>query len=623
MSPFYTKEILYFIYYMKMIKMPGKVLRIDLTSESFEEEEIEENTRRKFLGGRGFGAKILYDELPAGTDPFSAENIVVIATGPLTGTKTPSSGRHVVVSKSPATGGITFASSGGTWAVEFRKAGYDAIVIKGKASAPTYLWLNDGNVEFRDASKHWGKLVSEVDDRIREETDEKAKVLQIGIGGEKKSYMAAIMNEKYRAAGRTGLGAVMGSKNLKAIAVKGTKEIEVANSIALRRAADKAMKIISENDVTKEEGGLNSYGTAVLTNIVNAAGIYPTKNFQTAVFTDAEKISGEKMKETIFVKRTACHECPIECGRWVKIEEGKYKGIEGESLEYETSWAFGGQCGVSDLGAIAKANYTCNEYGLDTISVGNTIGFAMELYDRGILTEDDVGFELKFGDPDAMLRMIELIARREGFGDVLADGTRKAAEKIGKGSEYYTMQVKGLELPAYDPRGARGIGLNFATANRGGCHVSGYTIAAEIVGSPLRVDPFDTSEDKVDLTILFQNFTAAVDSAVNCLFLTFAIGAEEYANLIASVTGWEGYGAEELLKTGERIFALERMFNKREGFGRKDDTLPDRLLTEPLPEGPAKGKVHPLEEMLPVYYKKRGYDEEGHPTEEKLKELGL
>jgi len=255
--------------------------------------------------------------------------------------------------------------------------------------------------------------------------------------------------------------------------------------------------------------------------------------------------------------------------------------------------------------------------------VGNTIGFAMELYDRGILTEDDVGFELKFGDPDAMLRMIELIARREGFGDVLADGTRKAAEKIGKGSEYYTMQVKGLELPAYDPRGARGIGLNFATANRGGCHVSGYTIAAEIVGSPLRVDPFDTSEDKVDLTILFQNFTAAVDSAVNCLFLTFAIGAEEYANLIASVTGWEGYGAEELLKTGERIFALERMFNKREGFGRKDDTLPDRLLTEPLPEGPAKGKVHPLEEMLPVYYKKRGYDEEGHPTEEKLKELGL
>ncbi len=607
----------------RVIKMPGRVLRIDLTLESFEEKEIEEETRRKFLGGRGLGAKVLYEELPAGTDCFSPENIVVIATGTLTGTKSPSSGRHVMISKSPATGGITFTSAGGTWAAELRKAGYDAIVIKGKAEKPTYLWATDGGVEFKDASKYWGKYVIEVDDGIRAETDEEAKVLQIGIGGEKRSYMAAVMNEKYRAAGRTGLGAVLGSKNLKAIAVKSTKEVEVANPVAFRRAAEKAMKIISENDVTKEGGGLYSYGTAVLTNIINASGIYPTRNFQTGVFKDAEEISGEKMAETILVKRTACHECPMECGRWIKIEKGKYKGIEGESLEYETSWAFGGQCGVSDLGALAKVNYICNEYGLDTISVGNTIGFAMELFEKEMISRKDVGFKLKFGDDKAVVRMTELIAKREGFGDVLADGTRKAAEKIGKGSEYYTMQVKGLELPAYDPRGAMGIGLNFATANRGGCHVSGYTIAAEIVGQPMKVDPFDTSEKKVDLTILFQNFTAAVDSAVNCLFLTFAVGAEEYADMIAGVTGWDGYGVEEFLKTGERIFALERMFNKREGFGRKDDTLPERLLKEPMPEGPAKGKVHPLEEMLKVYYEKRGYDEEGHPTEEKLKELEL
>lgn len=603
--------------------MSGKILRIDLTSASFKEEEIDEETCRKFLGGRGLGAKILYDELPAGTDPFSAENIVVIATGPLTGTKTPSSGRHVVVSKSPATGGMTFSSSGGTWSVDFRKTGYDAIVVKGKAEKPTYLWISDGGVEFRDASKFWGKQVIEVDDGIRAETEEEAKVLQIGIAGEKKSYMAAIMNEKYRAAGRTGLGAVLGSKNLKAIAVKGTKEIEVANPIGLRRAADKAMKIISENAVTKEEGALYSFGTAVLTNIMNAAGIYPTRNFQTGVFADAEKISGEKMAETILVKRTACHECPIACGRWIKIDKGKYAGIEGESLEYETSWAFGGQCGVSELDALAKANYVCNEYGLDTISCGNTIGFAMELFERGILTEDDVGFELKFGDADAMVRMTELMAKRGGFGDVLADGTVKAAERIGKGSEYYAMQVKGLELPAYDSRGAMGIGLNFATANRGGCHVTGYTIAAEAVGSPLKVDPLDASDEKVDLTILFQDFTAAVDSAVNCLFLTFAVGAEVWAEMIAGVAGWEDYGLEEFLKTGERIYALERMFNKREGFGRKDDTLPERLIKEPMPDGPAKGKVHPLEDMLKVYYEKRGYDQEGHPTEEKLKELGL
>lgn len=603
--------------------MSGKILRIDLTSESFKEEEIEEETRRKFLGGRGLGTKILYDELPAGTDPFSAENIVVIAVGPLTGTKTPSSGRHVVVSKSPATGGVTFTSSGGTWAAELRKIGYDAIVIKGKADKPTYLWINDGNVEFRDAGKYWGKLVSETDDGIRAETEEEAKVLQIGIGGEKKSCMAAVINEKYRAAGRTGLGAVLGSKNLKAIALKGTKEAEVANSVAMSRAADRALKKIAESDVTKEGGALYSYGTAVLTNIINASGLYPTRNFQTGVFKDAEKISGETMAETILEKRTACHECPMECGRWIKIDKGRYKGIEGESLEYETSWAFGGQCGVSDLGALAKVNHLCNEYGLDTISVGNTIGFAMELFEKGIITKKDVGFKLKFGDDKAMVSMTELIAKREGFGDVLADGTRKAAEKMGKGSEYYAMQVKGLEFPAYDSRGAMGIGLNFATANRGACHVSGYTIAAEIVGAPMKVDPFDAGEEKVDLTILFQDFTAAIDSAVNCLFLSFAVGAEEWADMIAGAAGWDGYGVEEFLKTGERIFALERMFNKREGFGRKDDTLPERFLKEPMPEGPAKGKVHPLEDMLKVYYEKRGYDENGHPTEDKLKELGL
>jgi len=603
--------------------MSGKILRIDMTSESFKEEETDEATCRKFLGGRGLGAKILYDELAAGTDPFSAENIVVIATGPLTGTKTPSSGRHVVISKSPATGGMTFSSSGGTWAVEFRKTGYDLIVLKGKAEKPTYLWISDGVVEFRDASKFWGKQVIEADDGIRAETDEEAKVLQIGIAGEKKSYMAAILNEKYRAAGRTGLGAVLGSKNLKAIAVKGTKEIEVANSIAMRRAADKAMKIILENAVTKEDGALHTYGTAVLTNIMNGLGIYPTRNFQTGVFADAEKISGESMAETIFVKRTACFECPMECGRWIKIDKGKYAGIEGESLEYETTWAFGGQCGVSELDALAKANYVCNEYGVDTISCGNTIGFAMELFERGILTKGDIGFELNFGDADAMVRMTELIAKREGFGDVLADGTVKAAEKIGKGSDYYTMQVKGLELPAYDPRGAMGIGLNFATGNRGGCHVTGYTIAAEAVGAPLKVDPLDASDDKVDLTILFQNFTAAVDSAVNCLFLSFAVGAEVWAEMIAGVAGWDGYDVEEFLKTGERIYALERIFNKREGFGRKDDTLPERLIKEPMPDGPAKGNVHPLDELLKVYYDKRGYDHEGHPTEEKLKELGL
>lgn len=601
----------------------GKILSVDLTTMRFEEQDMDKGVARRFLGGRGLGTKVLYDELASEVEPFSPQNIVVIATGPLTGTKTPSSGRHFVISKSPATGGITFTSSGGTWAVELKKAGYDAIIIKGKAEKPTYLWLNDGSIEFKEASKFWGKLVKEVDDGIRAETDEEAKVLQIGIAGEKRSCIAAVMNEKYRAAGRTGLGAVLGSKNLKAIAVKGTKEVLVAEAVELSRVTDKILKKIQQSDVTKEGGGLNSFGTAVLTNVINASGIYPTRNFQTGTFKDAGEISGEKMAETILVKTTACFECPIECGRWIKVEKGKYAGVEGESLEYETCWAFGGQCAVNDINALAKANDLCNEYGLDTISTGSTIGFAMELVQRGIVSRQDVGVDLTFGNDEAMVRMVELIGKREGFGDILADGTRAAAKRIGKGAEYYAMQVKGLEMPAYEPRGAMGIGLNYATANRGGCHVSGYTIAAEILGIPIKADPFDSGKDKVGLTILFQNLTAAVDSSGNCLFLTFALGADDYVEMIKYVTGWTDYNVDEFLKTGDRIFALERMFNKREGFSRKDDRLPERLLKEPMPEGAPKGKVHPLDDMLDIYYEARGYDAEGHPTGEKLKELGL
>jgi aldehyde:ferredoxin oxidoreductase len=601
----------------------GKILRVDLSSSSYKSQDLDEKTAREFLGGRGLGAKILYDEQNAGIDPFSPENILVFATGPLTGTKTPSSGRHFVISKSPATGGMTFASSGGTWAVELKKAGYDAVVVKGKAKKPTYLWIEDGDVELKSAEAFWGKFVSETDEGIRDETHSDAKVLCIGPAGEKKSFIASVMNEKYRAAGRTGLGAVMGSKNLKAIVVKGEKNVEVANSIGVTRAVAKAIKKISESDVTKEDGGLNAYGTAVLTNVMNASGIYPTKNFQTGTFEDAEDISGERMAETLLEEKTACYECPIECGRRVKVKSGKYAGVEGESLEYESSWAFGGQCGVNDLGALAKANHLCNEYGLDTISTGSTIGFAMELMERGIISKDKVGLNLIFGNDDAMIKMIEMMGRQEGFGNVLGDGTKVASEKIGNGAEYYAMQVKGLELPAYDPRGVFGLGLNYATANRGGCHVSGYTIAAEILGTPLKADPFDSSGEKVDLTILFQDLTAAVDSSGNCLFLTLALDADDYAEMTKSVVGWEDYTVDELLTTGERIFALERLFNKREGFGRKDDTLPERLLKEPMPEGAPKGKVHPLEEMLDMYYSKRGYNSDGHPEEETIKKLGL
>jgi aldehyde:ferredoxin oxidoreductase len=301
----------------------------------------------------------------------------------------------------------------------------------------------------------------------------------------------------------------------------------------------------------------------------------------------------------------------------------EYPETEGESLEYETIWAFGGECGIKDLDAVALANYLCNEYGMDTISTGVTIGFAMELFERGYITEKDVGFNLEFGNPDAMIKMLEKMAHREGFGTVLADGSWAATKKIGKGAEYYSISVKGLELPAYDPRGAYGIGLNYATSNRGAAHVNGYTIAAEIVGAPLKVDPFDSGSDKVGLTILFQDLTAAVDSAGECLFMTFSVGADEFAPMLAATMGWDDYTPEEFVKTGERIYALERLFNQREGFSKKDDNLPERFLKEEMPEGIAKGRTHPLESMLKTYYDQRGYDEEGHPKLEKLRELDL
>lgn len=612
--------------------MFGKILRVDLTSKSYEIEKLEEDFMRKYLGGRGLGAKILYDELKPGTDPLSPENLFIIATGILTGSKAPSGSRYSITTRSPLTGAILSANSGGYWGTHLRRAGFDAIIIKGKADKPTYLWIHDNKIEFRDALKVWGKKVIKGDEILRSETDEEAKVMQIGIAGEQMSHIAAVMNDKYRAAGRGGGGAVLGSKNLKAIVVKGEKEPKPANPIQMRRAIDKTIKALETHPAgggaTKEGGGLNTLGTAVLVNVINAAGIFPTRNFQTGMFEKAEDISGEKIVETILKKTVACFRCPMECGRWVTIKGGKYGDkeypiTEGESLEYESIWAFGGELANNNLDSIALANYLCNEYGLDTISVGVTIGFAMELYEKGLITKDDIGFELEWGNAEAMIKLLEMIAHREGFGEILADGSRAAAKKLGNGTEYYSIQVKGLELPAYDPRGSFGIGLNYATSNRGAAHVNGYTIAAEIVGAPLKVDPFDGGADKVGLTILFQDLTAAVDSIGECLFTTFSVGADEFALLIASMMGWKDYTADEFIKTGERIYALERLFNQREGFKREDDSLPERLIKEKMPDGPAKGKTHPLESMLNIYYEQRGYDAEGHVTKQKLNELDL
>ncbi len=598
-----------------------KILRVDLTNGKIEVENLKESFAEKFLGGRGFGAKILYEELKAGVDPFSPENIIVFATGPLTGTRTPESGRHTVISKSPLTGGIGTSTSGGFWGYMLKKAGFDAIVVKGSAEKPVYLWVEDGKAEIRPAEHLWGKLVSEADDMIREETEKRAKVLQIGPAGEKKSLISAVINDKYRAAGRCGLGAVMGSKKLRAIAVSGDQDIQIADPEKFEEAVEKAKELIAESDVTKEGGLLNSYGTDGIMNIINASGLLPTKNFQTGVFNKAEEISGEKMADTILERRVGCYNCSIRCGRWVKAGFMGYE-IEGESLEYENVWAFGADCEIGDLNPIAVANYLCNEYGFDTISAGNTIAFAMELMERGVITEEDTGIDLRFGNGQAMIEMLNKMAKREGFGDILADGTRKASERIGGNAGYYAIHVKGLELPAYDPRGAFGMGLNYATSNRGAAHVNGYTISPEIFGVPSKVDPYDYSESKVELTIYLQDITAAIDSSVTCLFNVFAFGEEEYGNMVSAATGWK-YSGKDFLLTGARIYAVERLFNSREGLSRKDDTLPVRFFKEPMPEGPAKGNTVPLEEMLSRYYDLRGYSSEGVPTQEKLKELEI
>ncbi len=597
-----------------MKALNGKILRINLTTGKISKEPIEESLARNYLGGRGLASKILYDELPAGTDPLSPENKLIFAAGPLTGTSAPTGGRYMVVTKGPLNGAIASSNSGGFFGKEFKTAGYDLIIFEGKAEKPVYVWIKDDEVEIRDASDLWGKNTHETTDILMERVgDNKAKVACIGPAGERLSLIACIINDKHRAAGRTGVGAVMGSKNLKAVVVRGTGKVELANADKFREAQKASMGKIRENPTTSQ--GLPAYGTAVLVNIINENGLLPTRNFQSGVFEGASKISGETLADTYLTKNTHCFACPIGCGRATKIN-----GREGEGPEYEVAWSFGADCGVDDLKAIIEANYLCNELGLDGISAGATIAAAMELYERGYIPKEDLdGPELKFGSAEAIVEYTRKMGLREGFGDKLAEGSYRLASAYGHPE--LSMSVKKQELPAYDPRGAQGHGLEYATSNRGGCHVRGYMISPEILGAPEKIDP-QVLEGKPTWVKTFQDLTAFIDASGLCLFTSFALGADEYGAMTAAATGWDIDG-NEVLKIGERIWNLERLFNLREGFDKDDDTLPERLLKEPMPEGPNKGTVHKLGELLPEYYKIRGWDENGVPTEEKKKELGL
>jgi len=594
----------------------GKILRVDLTKGEWKVEELDPKLGAKFIGGRGLGSKILFDEIDPKVDPFSPNNKLIMATGPLTGTGASAAGRYMVITKAPLTGTIACSNSGGHFGAELKFAGFDLIIFEGKAKGPVYLYIEDGKAEIRDAKSIWGKTTHETTDQILSETDMDARVACIGPAGEKLVRYACVINDKHRAAGRSGVGAVMGSKNLKAVAVKGSGSITIANKEAFRKVTLDVFQKVKANPVTST--GLPTYGTAVLVNIINASGIFPTRNFREGVFEGAEKISGEAIVDDILVRNRACYACPIACGRVVKVTNPKYECF-GEGPEYESDWSMGACCGIDNLDAIAKGNYLCDTLGFDPISAGVTIACGMELFEKGIISTKEVGRSLNFGDEDAMVEMIRAIGYREGFGDALAEGSYRLGEKYGHAE--YSMSVKKQEFPAYDGRGVQGMGLQYATSNRGACHVRGYLISPEILGSPQKLDPFET-EEKAGWVKAFQDLTGVVDSAGLCLFNTFAFGGPEILEYLKAATGIE-MSLEELMKVGERIWNLEKVFNLKAGITGKEDRLPDRLTKEPMPSGPAKGKVVELGKMLPEYYELRGWDKEGVPTREKLKELGL
>ena len=593
----------------------GSIVRINLTTGSVKKESPCEKTMKEFIGGRGYATKVLYDELPKGTDPLSPENKLIFANGPLTGKGAPASGRYMVVTKSPLNNYIASSNSGGFWGAELARAGWFMIILEGKAQKPSYIWINDDKVEIRDASAFWGLDSHEATDKLLAAVgDDKAKVACIGPAGERLSKLASVMNDKNRAAGRSGVGAVMGSKNLKAIVVKGSSRPHVENQDEMKSVLATAMEKLKTNPVTSQ--GLPTYGTAVLVNVINQIGGYPVRNWQGAYMPEADSQSGETLARDFLVKRYSCFGCPIGCGRVTKVGER-----EGEGPEYESIFSFGVCCGVEHLEPIIEANYLCNEYGLDTISAGVTIAAAMELYEKGYIKKEELegGPELKFGSGDAVVYWTKKMGLVDGFGKKLAMGSYALCEMYGHPE--FSMTAKKLEMPAYDGRAVQGIGLNYATSNRGGCHVRGYTTSPEVLGLPQKLDPADY-QSKPTWVKIFQDLTAAIDSSGMCLFTSFALGADDYAAFLKAATGFE-YDAAEALKAGERIWNIERLFNLREGMDTAEDTLPSRLLNEPIPEGPAKGMVSHLPEMLPEYYKLRGWDAKGIPTTGKLEELGL
>ncbi|MFP4331506.1 MAG: aldehyde ferredoxin oxidoreductase family protein [Spirochaetaceae bacterium] len=595
----------------------GKMIRVNLTTGDISYEKTPMDLAKQYIGGRGLGTRMLINEIDPNVDAFSPENKLIFMTGPLSNTQAPTGGRYMVITKSPLTGTAASSNSGGVWGAYLKKAGYDGIVFEGKSEKPVYLVVNEQTVELKDAGHVWGKRVEETTEILSAESGQKkVSVSCIGPAGERKVLFASIMNEVHRAAGRSGVGAVMGSKNLKAVVTWGKAESPIAEKDDFRQAVRDSVKKLKEGAITGQ--GLPALGTKVLDNIINQNGMYPTRNAIDVMFEGVENMSGEALVEKGYLKQnTGCYMCPIRCARDVETPSGRKM----EGPEYETGWAFGPMCGIDDLNAICEANYACNDLGMDTISAGVTISCMMEMWEKGLIPGDDIGKGPKpnFGSTESLLYYLKQAAYREGIGDKLANGSYRFADSYGHPE--YSMTVKKQELAAYDPRGVQGHGLQYAVGNRGADHVRAYLISPEILGVPEKLDPQEL-DSKPQWAVIFQNLTGVIDSAGLCLFTSFSLGAEDYTRLINAATGFN-MSVEEILQVGERIWNMERKFNQDAGIDPKEDTLPKRFFDEPAKEGPNKGKVHMLPQMLPKYYELRGWTTDGRPTPEKLKELSL
>ena len=610
-----------------------KILRVDLTKGTCKDEPLNMDWAAKYLGQRGLATKYLVEEIDPKVDPLSPANKMIMATGPLTGTCASTAGRYSVITKGALTGAIACSNSGGFFGNEMKNAGYDMIIFEGKAPKPVYLLLQNGDAKLVDASDFWGKSVWDTEEGIKKKhQDPMIRVASIGVAGEKGVKFACIVNDMHRAAGRSGVGTVMGSKNLKAVAIRGTLGVKVRDAKAFMAATQAGKKVLADNAVTGQ--GLPKYGTQVLMNVINEVGALPTHNHRDIQFDGANKISAEAMAEkrptdgkANLITNAACFACTIGCGRISQIERTHYTVVDrpqyqkaSGGLEYEAAWALGAATGVADLDALTFANFVCNEQGIDPISFGATVGAAMELYETGVIDKKKTGgIELKFGSAKALTDLAELTGKGEGFGAEIGLGSKLLCEKYGKPE--LSMSVKGQEFPAYDSRGIQGMGLTYATSNRGACHLRSYTVASEILGIPEKTDPL-TADGKAGLVKAFQDATAAVDSSGLCIFTTFAWTLEDIAPQVdAACEG--GWTPEKMLELGERVWNLERKFNMAAGFTGKDDNLPKRLLKDAAKTGPAKGLTNHLDKMLPEYYQLRGWTKDGVPSNETLQRLAI